>query len=179
MDYCVDVSVFLDRYAVFEDLITGAYPDIVIALENRSGSQYKKSNFLISNSSNIAGLLQNIKERDLQLKIMLDIPQMFTGQAKASRLDLGSIEAAFSEFAKDKNMIVGIHIWGNNGNAHMGDLNGLFNKHNLPKAEFMDFVARYFNDGKLRYLVPEVNSSQKDFDSIITDITAKFDLATT
>ncbi len=69
MDYCSKVEDFLEIYSVFERLISEKYPGTNIAIENRSSSEYK-SNFLVSNASDIAELMQKVKEGGYKLKLM-------------------------------------------------------------------------------------------------------------
>ncbi len=175
-DYCPTTKKFLNRYKKFEKQILNNYPNTTIAIENRSGTHYKKSQFLLSKSNEIKELLDEIKKQDLRLKMMLDIPQLFTAEGGIQNLDLKEIKKQFKLFEPNKKKITGIHIWGRDKRSHQGDLNHLFNKDTEFKEEFLTFLSDYLNDDTPRYLVPEVNSKREDFNSIIKDLQKHFNI---
>ena len=176
MDYCANLDIFLDKYSIFEKKITNKYPGTIIAIENRTASYYKRDKFLISNDYDIQKLLQKIMRDKYKLKLMLDIPQLFTALGGIEQLNMAQLSNTFKKFEKEKELIIGIHIWGRAGRAHSGNLDSLFNKDSEFKEDFLRFISEYFDDGIPRYLVPEVNfSPQEDFDSIIGDLLKYFE----
>lgn len=174
-DYCSNIDIFLKRYSIFEELINEEYPESAIVIENRSGSRYTKSGFLVSNASDIANLLQRVKKDKYKLKVVLDIPALFKALGGIEYLNLEQLKDIFQMFEKNKESIAGIHVWGRDGRAHIGNLDSLFNFDIEFKESFLAFLSDYFNDDVLRYLVPEVNSGQEDFDSIISDLSRYFE----
>jgi len=174
--YCADIDTFLERYSDFEALVQEAYPGSLIALENRTGSCYTGSDFLVSSASDIASLLHAVGRRGYALRLMLDIPQLLTALGKEASLDIRRLKDAFLEFEADKEAIAGIHIWGCDGRAHTGRLDSLFGFRAELKGQFLGFVSEYFDDGICRLLVPEVNSSpQTVFDSVLGDLLQYFE----
>ena len=76
-------------------------------------------------------------------------------------------------------MIKGIHIWGKKKNpkgrwiAHCGNLDTYFGETEESKNIFLNGIKRICDDGRTRFLVPEVNSGAEDLKSIIEDILRK------
>ena len=76
-------------------------------------------------------------------------------------------------------MIKGIHIWGKKKNpngrwiAHCGTLDTYFDGNNESKTVFIDGILRICDDGRTRFLVPEVNSGAEDLRSIIADVVGR------
>ena len=54
--------------------------------------------------------------------------------------------------------------------AHVGDLDSYFDNNEKIKKTFLDELYNLLDDDLSRYLVPEVNSSNDDFLSIISDL---------
>ncbi|MEA4893872.1 MAG: hypothetical protein VB064_01270 [Oscillospiraceae bacterium] len=179
-DYCHTINDFLERYTVFEDLISKALPNTEIAIENRCGSVYSGGSFLISEMSSIIELLKNISSNQLKLKLVIDYPQLLTAE--------GCITSAcfnverFNAFMQKhsclqpyKHLILGIHIWGKRKSSsgrvvpHVGDLNNLFCELSKQKNDFLELIAEFYNDDIPRYFVPEVNSKKEDLESIVMD----------
>lgn len=82
VDTCGTIDEFLDVYEPFEKEIVKQFPNITICIENRSGSQYTKSKFLISTLDDIRDLLSKIDDRRYGLKMAVDYPQLFTAYHK-------------------------------------------------------------------------------------------------
>lgn len=176
-NYCSNVGEFLEIYSVFEELINEEYPDTTIAIENRTTthSRYKgRFQFLVSDDLDIKELLQEVREKGFKLKLMLDIPQLFSAMGGVRRLNMAKLTSTFQMFEEYRDLIIGIHIYGNAGRAHLGDLDSLF-KSSLFKEEFLRFLSEYFDDNIPRYLIPEVNSKQEDFESIVNDLLKYFE----
>jgi len=176
-DYCADMDTFLESYRGFENLVDKRWPESIIAIENRAESFYPDK-FLVYDDLDIRKLLEKIEEGKYKLKLMLDIPQLFTALGGIENLNLESIKEAFQRFQENKRLIIGIHIWGRkNGSAHVGSLDNLFNSDINFKESFLKFLSDYFDDDTQRYVVPEVNSSLGDFTSIVNDLRKYFDLS--
>lgn len=174
-DYIKDIQSFIDIYQHFEEKISSLFPDTKILLENRCGSIYRGSRFLIMKAEEIVLLVEEIKKRKLKLKITLDIPQLFTGHPGA----INSAEKMINILETLKpitGFIYGIHLWGKrksqNGRniAHVGDLNSYFDYNENLKQLFLATLADIFNDDVERYLVLEVNSGNEDMLSILSDL---------
>ena len=72
------MEIFLNRYSEFETIIRDTYPSTVILLENRCGTRYSGGKFIVSSINQIVELSNYIDNSSLNLKITLDIPQLFT-----------------------------------------------------------------------------------------------------
>lgn len=175
-DYCCDIDEFLKRYIIFEKKILELFPEVQITLENRSGTQYRKSNFLISNLNSILNLIEKMKDIKINLKIVLDVIQLFSAEIKNNNFKDEIIRKILGELKPYMDYIIGIHIWGKKISkkgriaSHVGDLNSYFNYHTHYKELFLTELYNLLDDEKVRYLVPEVNGSQKDFLSIVNDL---------
>lgn len=175
-DYCSSATCFLDRYAIFEDTVSEAFPDAIVCIENRSGSQYSKSGFLVSKIEEIVDLLTLVSEREVRLKFALDYPQLFTAY------NYEPDEVPAEEFTNKhrllepvKDLISSIHLWGKNRNdngrwiAHTGNLNTMFADNPGMKRALLSIIREFYDDGVARYFVPEVNSGSIDLQSIVSD----------
>ena len=178
-DACNKVSEFLDVYEQFEKEITRMFPDVIICIENRSGSQYTKSKFLISTLDDIRSLLSEVDARGIKLKMAVDYPQLFTSYHKDPKdIPMNWFENEHSILETYKEMISSIHLWGKNRNsngrlvAHNGDLNTLFDMDSNKKEGLLKLISSFYDDGVCRYFVPEVNSCDRDLHSIIEDCVA-------
>ena len=80
-DYCLDFDNFFDTYIEFERIILQKYPNVKIFIENRCGTFYKGGKFLISNCKSIIKFLNELSNRNLRLKLVLDYPQVFSAEA--------------------------------------------------------------------------------------------------
>lgn len=168
------IDKFLKIYSTFEKLMVEKYKNTVIAIENRSGSEYRK-NFLISKPADIGILTKKVKEAELNLKIMLDIPQLFTSLGGIGKLSMESIKTEFMKFERYKDLIAGIHLYGRDRRAHLGNLDSLFGYDVEFKNEFLEFISEFFNDGVSRYFVPEVNNGKGYLLSVLDDVNKYFD----
>lgn len=176
-DYCPNFSCFFDIYEVFEKKILRKYPSVNIFIENRCGTFYKGGKFLISNCKSIIDFLNELKSRDIRLKLVLDYPQVFS--AEAIKMDSIKINKII-DFNKNINTYIdyigGFHLWGKRKSSkgrwtpHTGNLNIFFSNDNLLKSEFINSVKTTFDDNKARYFVPEVNSGEDDLQSIVNDL---------
>ena len=123
----------------------------------------------------MVNLSELIRERKLSLRIVLDIPQLLTAHSINNKTEDKLIKA-LGNLKKCAGNIESIHIWGKktskNGRmvSHAGDLNTYFFNSNSFKKIFLEHIFKLFNDKKVRYFVPEVNSSTNDLESIVTDL---------
>lgn len=181
-DYCNNFADFFDIYEEFERIILKKFPDVKIFIENRGGTFYKGGKFIISNGKSIIQFLQELQKRNLNLKLVLDYPQVFSAEAiKMDDIKLKKIIDFNNNIKQYISCIGGFHLWGKrkskNGRwtSHIGDLNTFFSNNNLLKDEFINSVIDTFDDDMTRYFVPEVNSSEEDLQSIINDL-LRFDI---
>ena len=178
-DYCSSIENFLDSYSIFEYLISKKFKDTNIFLENRSGSYYSGGKFLISTVNDFQKLFTAIEDTSSKLKLVLDVQQLFTAYKLNFYKDLISPKK-LTEILKPlkliKKFIAGFHFWGKKPNsvgkitAHHGDLSNYFNNNNELKTTVLTELNRIFDDGTPRYFVPEVNTNDKDLESIIDDL---------
>ena len=178
-DYCPTIETFLDNYSIFEYLISKKFVDTNIYLENRSGSQYSGGKFLISTINDIQKLFTAIKDTSSKLKLVLDVPQLFTAH-KLNFYNDSITPERITEIFKPlkflKDFIAGFHIWGKKLSSkgrivsHQGDLSNYFNNNNGLKRTVLTELNTIFDDGNPRYFVPEVNSNDEDLKSIIDDL---------
>lgn len=175
-DYCT-LPEFAERYRIFEEKIHQVYPDVIIVIENRAGSVCHGGRFLIGKSKEIVALCNLIKTENLKLGIVLDFPQLLTAEnIDPLKFKVEKYQTAIQAISEYRDLIKGIHIWGkrkdgrNIRRAHMGNLETYFDGNETIKKEFVRGIHKICNDGKLRFLVPEVNSSEKDLELIIRDL---------
>ncbi len=170
-DYCSKISDFLDLYKVFEERISELYPDADIVLENRSGTQYRGAEFLISNAEEISKFSNSIESRGLNLRLAVDFPQVFTAHGMGvGDFTEQSIKNIFETLNPTSENIVSIHIWGKKegSRAHNGNLDTYFVDKGLKKT-FLKELLDLFDDDIPRYFVPEVQSGYDDYHKIIND----------
>ncbi len=175
-DYCNSMEEFIEIYKVFEDRITETYPETDILIENRYGALYRGGKFLVSNVSDLEKLCDTINNSGLKLRIVLDVIQIFSsynlGPGKFNSEKISSIIRSIHPI---REMIKGVHLWGKKDYgsgryvSHMGDLDTYFVKKDLKEA-FLNELYTLLDDGKSRYFVPEVNSSDQDLRNIIEDL---------
>lgn len=181
-DYCKELSTFFGIYEEFEKIILAKFPTVNIFIENRCGTFYKGGKFIISNGKSIIQFLQELQSRKLKLKLVLDYPQVFSAEAiKMDDINLKKIIIFNDNIKPYISYIGGIHLWGKRKSqtgrwtSHTGDLNTFFSNNDLLKDEFISSIINTFNDNEARFFVPEVNSSEKDLQSIIYDL-LKYDI---
>ena len=143
-----------------------------ILIENRCGSIYHGGKFILSKVQDIYNLAELIKSAGLSLKMAYDVPQIYTAHnAKTEKQYIDLIK----EIIEVRWFIGGVHLWGKrvsaNGRkvAHCGDLNSFFGDDSI-KSSFLQMFKECFDDDIIRKMVLEVNSSNKDLISIITDL---------
>lgn len=175
-EYC-NLNEFVERYSIFESKILEKYTDTKIVIENRAGSRYSGSNFLFSKTDDIIELCNTIKDNKLNLKVVLDFPQLLTAEhIDTLNFDMIKYHQCIDKLCNYSIYIAGIHIWGKkpgkNGTltSHVGNLNTYFGDNILAKNEFIKGISKVCNDGIQRYLVPEVNSGNDDLESLMSDL---------
>jgi hypothetical protein len=170
-----DIANFIDIYKIFEYKIKSLNPDVTILIENRSGTVYSGGKFIISKIDQLLRLSEEIDKQNIDLRITLDIPQLFTAHS-ISKSKMGLMLNLFDEVKDIRHNINGIHLWGkkesSNGRriAHIGDLNSYFLHDTNTKEIFLKSMYDTFNDDICRYFVPEVNSGSEDLISIVEDL---------
>jgi len=174
-DYTKTIDRFLEIYKIFEESILSSFPECKILIENRSGSMYKGGKFIISRGKHIRELCNQISKKNLKLRIALDIPQLFTAYGGPLKLDPQYLENILNRQNSLQSFTDGIHLWGKRRSvkgrmiSHSGDLTSYFEDHE-KKEIFLKWIVNFLKDGKPRYFVPEVNSSDEDLHSIINDL---------
>ncbi len=170
-----NIPRFIENYKVFHSYISKAFPDTNIFIENRSGSRYRKGKFIVSNVKQLMSLSEMIDQKNISLKITLDLPQLFTAHGISPSKKHEMIQL-FTHIKSIRHNIAGIHLWGKkigiSGRkiTHQGDLNDYFNNLTDFKQQFLQSMYEAFDDEKKRYFVPEVNSCSEDLQSIIQDL---------
>ncbi|WP_026664868.1 hypothetical protein [Butyrivibrio sp. FC2001] len=174
-DYCT-LQEFVDRYQVFEDAIHDRYPDTKIVIENRSGSRYSGGKFIVSKSEDIIALCDAIRQQNTNLGVVLDFPQLLTAEhINTEPFEKVKYHTALNPLMEYRNEIKGVHIWGKKKNesgrliAHTGDLNTYFPNPG-DKRYFLEGIAALCKDNEPRFFVPEINSCQADFESVVMDV---------
>lgn len=174
--YCKDFSEFLSVYGIFENKIKQVMPDTKIFIENRSGTLAGKR-FLLSNCRDVLELFSLLNESKFELKMVIDYPQIFSGEKiPLDNLELDKIFEFNDNLKSYRHLVGGFHIWGKRKGArwvsHVGDLNSYFSNDVDKKQLFLFSILNTFDDGVARYFIPEVNSSEKDLHSIVNDMIA-------
>jgi hypothetical protein len=188
-DYCRSFDQFLGIFNTFYKKFKSKYPATTIVIENRFGTRYKGGKFLLSTCSDVlefCKVLRNPNNSDINLKIVIDYPQIFsaeTGNGKKAENWMGPdplklVEKIISfnqELKKYRKIIKGFHMWGklktgNKWRSHAGNFDTFFSNDNELKHMFLESVFTTFNDNMVRYFVPEVNSGESDLHSIVTDM---------
>jgi hypothetical protein len=182
-DYCDTFDQFLKTFNVFYDIFKSKYSTTTILIENRFGTMYKGGKFLLSTCSDISEFCRVLSNSDIDLKIVLDYPQIFSAIIdENNKISTDNLEGAVEkiklfnqELKKYREVIGGFHMWGKlkKGNRwvpHAGNFNTFFSNNNDLKHEFLSSVSSTFNDDIERYFVPEVNSGEDDLHSIVADM---------
>ena len=178
LDYCADLGTFISRYRVFHDEMVRDYPFTKVLLENRCGTMYNKSKFLISTGDDIIILCDYLKNNSINMGVVLDYPQLFSAEGiSMDSIKLYKILSFNETLKKYTAQVQAIHLWGKKKSAkkqrwisHAGDLNSFFSGDIVKKEIFIASLMNTFNDEKQRYFVPEVNSSIEDLRSIVNDL---------
>lgn len=176
-DYCPTFNDFFNRYQIFENAILEKYPDVNIFIENRCGTFYKGGKFLLSKTKSIVSFLEELQKRKMRLKLVLDYPQVFSAELiKMDNIKLEKIIDFNRNIKTYRENIGGFHLWGKKKSKlgrwtpHTGDLNTFFSNNEEMKKEFIKSIIDTFDDDTIRYFVPEVNSSEDDLQSIVSDL---------
>jgi hypothetical protein len=196
-NYCGSFDIFLHTFKIFYEKYKKYYSktETNFLIENRCGTLNTDGKFILSKYSDVlefCKILESPKYSDIDLKIVLDYPQLFSEvyistnnekkkelRQKGMIIDDEILERIIffnKEIKKYKKLIGGFHMWGKRKNkngkwtAHQGNFNDLFSNKDKLKNDFLDSVSSTFNDNIERYFVPEVNSGDKDLLSIINDM---------
>jgi len=188
-DYCKSFDDFICIFKCFYEKFKNKYPTTTIVIENRFGTRYKGGKFILSTYKNVLEFCETLIKPDnsgIDLKIVLDYPQLFSAETKIEKnvenwmgsnpLQLVEKIIEFNlNIKKYKELIGGFHMWGKlrSGNRwipHAGNFDTFFSNDNELKEKFLKSFFSTFNDGIARYFVPEVNSGEDDLKSIVTDI---------
>jgi len=182
IDYCPSFDQFLKTFKVFYDQFKRKYPTTKIVIENRFGTRYKGGKFLLSTCSDILEFCDVLSKEKIDLKIVLDYPQIFSAEINEDKLKMDDIKfetekiISFNQKINNyKKFIGGFHMWGklksgNRWKPHAGNFDTFFSGNKKLKREFLKSVFSTFNDGIARYFVPELNSGESDLHSIVTDM---------
>lgn len=171
-DY-TSMEKFIDTYSIFEKRLQAAYPSVKILIENRCGSVYRGGKFLISKLQDVEALCNQIVRQNLKLRIAYDIPQIYTAH-HASTAD--QYVKLLEDTKRIREFIGGVHLWGKRKSAtgrkvsHCGDLTSYFDDDLPVKKQFLNAFADCFDDRVIRKMVLEVNSSNTDMNSILSDL---------
>ena len=125
----------------------------------------------------IAALCEIIRQRSLKLGVVLDFPQLLTAEGiDTLKFKTEKYQAAIDTLIPYRDLIKGVHIWGKKKSAtgrwvaHAGTLDTYFGDNQEVKVLFISGIEQVCNDGKRRFLVPEVNSGATDLDAIMSDL---------
>ncbi len=161
-NYEVTLENFFAFYALFENAMQSSYTDIKILIENRN----TMGNFLLSKSSDYVAFQTEIIKRKLNLKLIVDIPQLYGKMVRTYKKQTPSqlIQTMFNDLLLCTDSIGGFHVC---GKGHVGDFNDLFGAN---KELFLTNLANLTDKINHEvFIVPEI-MSQKDFKSIIGDL---------
>jgi len=174
-DYCASMEQFFEYYRAFAARISSFYPGTKILIENRFGTGYKRSHFLISSCQDIVDLGRHLNKTGSGLGIVIDLPQLLD-QTGIPRLTIVQLKEIFTALRPCTRIIKGIHLWGprSSGNSsmrgvHDGDLDSLFGGNKAMKQGFLEGLYELLNDDVARYFVPEV-SNDDQVASIVNDL---------
>lgn len=174
--YCDSLETFLKIYATFEEEALKEFPSAIINIENRCNPNPKRKGgkFLLSRNNDIIKLSNLISKSDLKLKLVIDIPQLLSEHCGNNLLSQKQIKNVLAPIREIRESISSTHIWGYNikkeeGGQHGADFNTYFNNDEMLKDCFLQEICKLFDDGKKRYFVPEVGSSNA-VQSIVNDL---------
>lgn len=172
------IDYFFSIYPIFENQIKSLYPDVQILIENRCGTRYKGARFALSTYLNLIDFSQKLDSMRLNLKLTLDVPQLFTAHGILDK-NREKMMPLLDHLKAIRHNIYGIHLWGKSDGsrkiAHTGDLNSYFRSCPEMKSDFLKGLHELLDDGFPRYFVPEVNNfdgkAQENLYSIVGDLT--------
>lgn len=199
-DYTENMEDFVHIYSIFEDRIRSLFPESLVVIENRYGSQYRGGKFRVSKCGDIIELSQLIKKNNLRLKLVLDFAQLFSSH----NMDIGrftkeNISSILERISPVRENISSVHLWGKclgktgRSVVHTGTLDSYFNGLRCDDVKTMDYsnldayveyenhgdnlkthflteMKKLLDDNKKRYFVPEVNSREIHLQSIVNDL---------
>ena len=181
-DYCNSFDQFLDIFKHFNGNFRKNYSSTKILIENRYGTWNKSGKFILSTYSDVLGFCKTLsspKNSDIELKIALDYPQLFSAEQidldTLNENDLKIIISYNQKLIEYREKIGGLHMWGKRKDKkgkwapHAGDFDTFFSNKEKLKYEFLSSVFSTFNDDIARYFVPEVNS-REGVHSIVNDM---------
>ncbi len=84
-DYTENLRAFVDRYRIFEEMISTRFPSAEILIENRCGAVYQGGKFVLSKAKDLLELAELIEKKSLALRIAFDIPQLYTAHDVTNR----------------------------------------------------------------------------------------------
>ena len=174
-DYCNSMQHFLENYRVFEERILSFYPKTEILVENRYGTKYTRSPFLISSYRDVVDFVSQLEKTTPKLKLglVLDFPQLLAESRMLRPKNDKTKEMLpemFTSLKSCKSRIRSVHLWGprkikDDGNfmgVHKEDLNGLFQWHEGMKKVFLEELNELLRDIPSCYFVPEVGARTKE-----------------
>ena len=132
---------------------------------------------MIGKAKEIVELCQKIKDKDINLGVVLDFPQLLTAEGMDTlKFNVDKYLSLVDNISKHREVIKGIHIWGKKKSAsgrwvaHAGNLDTYFGENAIYKSAFIEGILKVCNDDMIRFLVPEVNTGAEDLSRIIEDI---------
>ena len=179
--YCNSLETFIERYKTFEEEMSKNFPSAIICIENRYNSPRKSKfgKFILSTNKDIIKLTKLISESHLKLKLVVDVPQLFSEhENNENKLisEEGMIEKVLTHMRDIRDFITSTHIWGKTDGIHNADLNIYFSNNQRVKECFLREICKLFDDGKARYFLPEVLSPnaemsvEESIESIVNDL---------
>lgn len=173
--YMPTIEEFLNVYCVFQNEIKKVYPDTLIMIRNRNKAIKREMDFLINNIDDIKELSKAIEKYKLDLRISLDLTQLFEAQNYQVRYFYEEeCRKLFGKLKKYKEYIYGIHIFGKmvgpqgRPKVTSGNFDSRFGVN--KKQVFLQSLSFVFDDELERYFVPEINSGIEDMSLIIDDL---------
>lgn len=180
--YCNSLETFIERYKTFEEEILKNFPSAIVCIENRYNNPKtrKFGKFILSTNKDIIKLTKLISESHLKLKLVVDIPQLFSEHEQYENKlisEKGMIEKVLTPMMDVRDFIASTHIWGKTSDGvHNADLNTYFSNNQRVKNCFLEEIRKLFDDGTVRYFLPEVLSSndemsvEESIQSIVNDL---------
>ena len=173
--YCNSLEDFVKRYVIFEEEVLKKFPAATICIENRyNNSKTKKyGNFILSTKEDIINLTKLISDFSLKLKLVVDIPQLFSEHYGDELIsEEWMIQKVLTPLKEIRAFIASTHIWGKTiKGVHNADLNTYFRNKNNVKKCFLKEIYQLFNDDTSRYFLPELYSGNDEMsaeDSIMS-----------
>ena len=173
--YCKTLDIFIERYKIFEEEVLKVFPSVDIVIENQVNHEGKRKfgKFLLSNKEDIKNISELIINSKSKLRIVLDIPQLFSEYYGNKLLSKDEINDFLTPLKEYRDLIKSTHIWGYDINkkrgAHGADFNTYFDNDEDLKKCFLQEIYNLFDDEQIRYFVPEVGST-KAVKSIVNDL---------